>query len=613
MESSTTAATIQALGFATGTALCWLIAALRWKSERSTALSWVWMVGSIWTAGSFARQALVLAGLPLESRAVEIATLLAWSSTCFAPTLVSRIVVREFGPPRSGPILRGASALAAGVLLVLLFAAQFRPGFPMTVESVAVLSAYNLALHVAGWGLIYRAHRRRQWGRLAGRGLFSRLAVVFLSIQLLTILVSIYAPQEMAATRIIGLVSQQMILPGAILTAVFLAKSRYADVVLKRSLYVVFSVVAATLAVWWIPGLPPGLPVLLASLLGAGLLLAAPSLHSVWNRIVDSALLRRPDYRALARAFREESRRTGSSEELFAGAERCIAEALHLTARVLPRSNRGTPEPAGFERIPLKGPGGADHELELTPTTAPGRTLMREEIAFLEAIGTEIARRLEALEFERERRERQLREERLQHSLTEAELKALRAQVDPHFLFNTLNTIAELIATDPRKAETMTERLADFFRYTLVKTDRTLTTLRQEIDFVRQYLEIEQVRFGARLRVELTSDPRATQSMVPALILQPLVENALRHGLAPKPEGGSISVSAACEGEFVRLEVADDGVGMSSGFGRRTGIGLQNVRGRLRTLYGDRAEMKIHSEPPGCGTRVSLLLPKNER
>src|SRR5262249_59296041 len=98
-----------------------------------------------------------------------------------------------------------------------------------------------------------------------------------------------------------------------------------------------------------------------------------------------------------------------------------------------------------------------------------------------------------------------------------------------------LKTIADLISTDPAKAEAMTERLAEFFRYTLSRTDRTLTTLEQEFQFVRDYLDIEQVRFGERLRVELSAGPDVAHEMVPALILQPLVENAIRHGLSPKP------------------------------------------------------------------------------
>src|SRR5262245_18970343 len=158
----------------------------------------------------------------------------------------------------------------------------------------------------------------------------------------------------------------------------------------------------------------------------------------------------------------------------------------------------------------------------------------------------------------------------------------------------------------------MTERLAEFFRYTLTRTEQTLATLDEELQFVRHYLDIEQVRFGERLCVELSSGPDIAQAMVPALILQPIVENAIRHGLAPKPGGGRISISAAREGKFLRLQVADDGVGIRQDARRKGGVGLQNVRERLRASYGDDARMNIDSGS-AQGTCVSLLLPTNGR
>lgn len=369
------------------------------------------------------------------------------------------------------------------------------------------------------------------------------------------------------------------------------------------------SLIVATIAVWWIPGIAQGIPVVIASLAGAGLLLASPSLHRAVSWIVDRGLLRRPEYGALARTFAEQSDRVANPAELFALAEKSLRQALHVeSVRVAPASEAGSAVVG--EPIRVSAPH-AEYVLLISPTPG-GRRLLAEESVFLHAIGREITRRLEALEFERERRERQFREERLQHLLTEAELKALRAQVDPHFLFNTLNTIADLITSNPPKAETMTERLAEFFRYTLMRTERTSATLDEELQFVRHYLDIEQVRFGDRLRVQFYADPDVTHEMVPALILQPLVENAIRHGLAPKPEGGRISVSAAREGQFVRIQVTDDGVGIRNGSMRTNGIGLQNVRERLQALYGDGARMNIDSSFVH-GTCVSLFLPANGR
>src|SRR5262249_46522754 len=150
-----------------------------------------------------------------------------------------------------------------------------------------------------------------------------------------------------------------------------------------------------------------------------------------------------------------------------------------------------------------------------------------------------IGRRIESLRFDCEMRERELREARLRQLLAEANLKALRAQLNPHFLFNTLNTILDLIGSEPEKAETMTERLADVFRHIMVRTERNMITVGEEIDFLRKYLEIEGVRFGDRLVASFDLDPRMAEEPIPSLILQPLVENAIKHGLARKVGTGT--------------------------------------------------------------------------
>jgi two-component system LytT family sensor kinase len=240
--------------------------------------------------------------------------------------------------------------------------------------------------------------------------------------------------------------------------------------------------------------------------------------------------------------------------------------------------------------------------------THQARVLMRAEQSFLDSVRTQLDHRLEALRFEDEQRALHLREERLQRLLTEAELKALRTQVDPHFLFNTLNTIADLISTNPPQAERMTERLAECFRYALAKHSGNLSTLDEELNFARYYLEIEQVRFGDRLRVELSRGDATGKEPVPSLLLQPLLENAVCHGLAPVREGGCVSVRAALEGDRLRIRIEDDGAGLPKPF-EPAGVGLRNVQDRLRTLYGVAADFLIESRSGGKGTRVDIAIP----
>jgi two-component system LytT family sensor kinase len=599
--------TLQAVGFATGTVLCWLMAALLWKSggplpdngllglQASRTLRVAMpLAGSLWPLGSFAMQIILLLGLPMQSPAFGWAFLIAWTSIFIMPSMWLRIRDQASKhKPRFRRALLAMSTAIAIALTAALTASLLVRGFPLKPESIMILSAYNTILHAVVILFAYRWQR----SSVAARSV-AKVVAPLVAVQMGMIFAMIYFQLSRSVLLALGFVAQQGTIPNVIVVAGFVAKFRYADVLLKRSLNLMLSVVASTCIAWFIPGIPQGIPLVVASLAGAALLMATPSLYSLVSRIVDRAFLRRPDYSALVRTCEEASARAANETELFDIAEKTVRMALHPElARVAPVQESVVLGTA--EHILIKAVRG-DFVLLVSPAIG-GRRLLKEEMVFLQAIAAEIGRRLDALDLERERQ-----------SLIEAELKALRAQVDPHFLFNTLNTIADLITSHPSKAEMMTERLAEFFRYTLSRTDRTLTTLAQEFQFVRDYLDIEQVRFGDRLRFDLSAGPDVAQEMVPALILQPMVENAIRHGLAPKPEGGSISVSASREGAFVRVEVADDGVGIRNGSARGAGIGLENVRKRLHALYGDTARMKVDSRV-AHGTCVSLLLPSHGR
>ena len=240
-------------------------------------------------------------------------------------------------------------------------------------------------------------------------------------------------------------------------------------------------------------------------------------------------------------------------------------------------------------------------------TAAPGaRTLLSAEHRFLERLAERLARRLQALARDDERR----RASELQRSLVEAELKALRAHVDPHFLFNTLNTIAELIQSDPDRAERMTERLSATFRHALSTYGRSSIPLAEEVRFLEQFLAIERVRFGERLRVQFAIDPRLADEPIPPLLLQPLVENSMRHGLAPKREGGELTVSAEPTEAGFQIRVEDDGVGFdptAPAAPSGAGFGFESTRRRVDAFFGSGSRVEVDSAP-GRGTRVRLEL-----
>jgi len=209
----------------------------------------------------------------------------------------------------------------------------------------------------------------------------------------------------------------------------------------------------------------------------------------------------------------------------------------------------------------------------------------------------------------------QIKLEEQERLLLQARMAALQNQINPHFLFNTLNSISSLVRFDPDTAREMILKLATILRRLLHSTD-SFVPLREEIEFIDNYLDIEVVRFGRdKLRVVKELDPGSLEAMVPSMLLQPLVENCIKHGLSPKIEGGSITLRSRLIKSRLVVEVEDDGVGMgavrvteSTDEVASGGIGMANVAERLKVLYGDAAKMMIENRDGG-GTLIRLRLP----
>ncbi|MDH4096053.1 MAG: histidine kinase [Betaproteobacteria bacterium] len=194
----------------------------------------------------------------------------------------------------------------------------------------------------------------------------------------------------------------------------------------------------------------------------------------------------------------------------------------------------------------------------------------------------------------------------LERGRIEAQLKLLQAQIEPHFLFNTLANLDARISTDPARARDMLRHLNDYLRATLVAARRERNSLREEFALLRNYLEVIAIRMGPRLRFELALPPEIAAREVPPMLLQPLVENAVKHGLEPKVEGGTVTVGAREERGKLVLEVADTGVGQPAGAG--AGVGLANVRERLAAAFAGAARVDAGANPAG-GFTVTLTLP----
>jgi signal transduction histidine kinase len=215
-----------------------------------------------------------------------------------------------------------------------------------------------------------------------------------------------------------------------------------------------------------------------------------------------------------------------------------------------------------------------------------------------------------AIDFHRESQDRALKAAQLETRLAEAQLQALQRQLHPHFLFNTLHAISALMHRDTEAADAMLARLSDLLRLTLDRIGVQEVPLRDELEFIDKYLEIERTRFGDRLQVSTAIDPATLDAAVPTLLLQPLVENAIRHGIAPKIGGGRVDISAHRAGGTLVLKVRDSGVGLSAAkrSALTTGVGLSNTRSRLEHLYRDAFTFEF-SDAPGGGLIVTIVLP----
>jgi len=208
----------------------------------------------------------------------------------------------------------------------------------------------------------------------------------------------------------------------------------------------------------------------------------------------------------------------------------------------------------------------------------------------------------------RQARDVEQREQQARHAALAAQLAALQARTNPHFLFNSLNAVAGLIQEDPERAEQMVERMSDLFRYTIDGSRRRSAPLREEMAMVRDYLDIEGIRLGDRLRYRVEVADGLDEVPVPPLLLQPIVENAIRHGVSQRREGGSVEITVSRAGEHLLIRVADDGPGPGGSSHAGSGTSMRELRKRLRLSYEDRASLETRQGPDG-GYEVLLRLP----
>ncbi|MEZ5329568.1 MAG: histidine kinase [Verrucomicrobiales bacterium] len=262
------------------------------------------------------------------------------------------------------------------------------------------------------------------------------------------------------------------------------------------------------------------------------------------------------------------------------------------------------------EDVQLNGPPfGARPPFEVGPPGRgrPAKAIRGARIIFDFLIYWSVVCACQALRWSRLARDRERQTLAAEASGTQARLQALQMQINPHFLFNALNVITSLVHTNPKAADNMLGDLGGLLRASLDTSAEQEVTLRRELEFLGHYLEIERTRFEDRLLVDQDIAPESLDALVPTFILQPLVENAVRHGIEPQTSLGKISLAAKREGDLLRLTVADSGVGLTESHDTLSGIGLSNTQSRLEALYPDHHTLTIRNgDERGCVVTITI-------
>ncbi len=333
----------------------------------------------------------------------------------------------------------------------------------------------------------------------------------------------------------------------------------------------------------------------------------------VWSWVDAVWLGRRFTTVEAVKQFLSSMQRATSEGQLVDRAEQGISTIFRAPARIDVTSDGRATEP--FDStidIPIDGGSGRVGVMRLG-RRAGGTPFFSEDRSLLGSLADVFAYMFENTRLQEREQAQERRAKELSLQASRSDLKALRAQINPHFLFNALNAIAGLIHKDPGRADRTVEQLAEVFRYTLRRSEREWAPLEDEIEFVRAYLDVEQARFGRRLECRVTLDAAVTAAVVPTMMVQTLVENAVKHGVAAVRGVGQVVVDASPADDGLRICVADNG----PGFGDRkpavqadgSSYGLKNIRERLRGYYGDRAALTLERDDEQELTVAAILLP----
>jgi len=517
---------------------------------------------------------------------------LAFCALGFLPAVVVHSAVQSTGRKKGGGALvslaYGLSAVAGALQLIAAGRGEALP-------SRAALMTTSIGFSILIVLLAIFARREPGWRRALSAVALAAFAVMALHLSQHT------SGTESWPTELLG---HHASLPLALVILYQDYRFAFADLFLKRALTLV-AVLGITVALYRIVIAPHVTidPPLLATMLGlwVATALAYPWLRRIIYGGVDRVILRRADYTRVRAEVAACISALDTEAQILDAA--CEILRLALTARQVTWSTDES-----LVRVPTTEEPAYGIEVE---GLAAGRRLLSDDLAMLEAVALLVARRIDAVRVTRERYGRDLREREILQLATEAQLTALRAQLNPHFLFNALTTIGYLMEAAPQRALQTLFRLTGLLRAVLKRSDGELGTLADELEIIRSYLGVEAARFEERLSVTIDIPADLSPVPLPPLILQPLVENAIKHGITPQKEGGRLVLAARRDVATMVITILDTGAGVTAADlaqRRARGIGLSNVEARLAHYYGDAASVTVRSAP-GVGTTVEVRVP----
>ncbi|MGQ0734467.1 MAG: sensor histidine kinase [Acidobacteriota bacterium] len=550
----------------------------------------------------------------LELAALEIVFLF--------PALIFHTVLAETAS-RPAAHSRGASAMLVGlyatglVLALYITAAIFRllpsPRDFNLFINVAVGTLFT-ATSAASIAVMARrsarssATRDERRMRFIMMGLFAAMIAVFG--------VLMVAREQLALLEVLDAGVRATPLAFLLVSVYFENRIEFYDSIIKRgvlllsSLLLLGGVLAVTLE--WVDRLPGGAarPWAFAVVL-LPVVMVLPWLHDRGGRLLDRLWFGREftPVEAVKHVLAAMQQATDEAT-LVAAAQDTLSEMFRRRIVILLEDQAPPPGGVVAAEVPSLS---APQPIRLATLTESGaRTLLSEDHALLRSLASVFSFMLENVRLHRKRQEQEQVAHELRLQTSQSELKALRAQINPHFLFNALNAIASLIHTDPARADTAVEQLAEVFRYTLRRSEQEWAPLDQELALARAYLDVEQARFGQRLVYSIDADATLARAQVPSMLLQTLVENAVKHGISRLRTTGRIEVRASRHDRRVTLEVRDTGPGPDQS-PRRTGssgesFGLRSVRERLQALFGQQAALVLEREEGATVARMEMPL-----